>query len=331
MSAGVGVNGRDPVFIVGTGRCGTTLLQAIVTTHSEMAGPPETHFFMRFDPAVRFSDPLRDVDVEGYIARVTGEPYFASLGMDAGRFAAAVRDGARSARSILLWMLSELTGVTHPEAASDARRVRYAEKTPGHQKYLKRVLAAFPGAQVVHIHRDPRDTVASLRDASFVDRSTVCDYARYYRRVMERQFVWAERLGPKRHLTVRYESLVADLEREVRRVCGFLGLGFDARMLEHHRQERERPVYLGFERGWKEMVEGAVNRSRVGRYRSKLTPREVVAVERTVGGTVMERCEYSADADVDRRWWWGPADGGLEAWLRLNRFTKRTLGLPARG
>ncbi|MFG0253297.1 MAG: sulfotransferase family protein, partial [Phycisphaerales bacterium JB038] len=56
-------------FIVGTGRSGTTLLQAMLASHPRLAIPPETKFFQRWDPAEkRFGgEPLTGARLDGYL------------------------------------------------------------------------------------------------------------------------------------------------------------------------------------------------------------------------------------------------------------------------
>jgi hypothetical protein len=312
-----------PFFIVGTGRCGTTLLQAILSAHPRIASPPETLFFNRFDPAAHAADPLPDEETDRYLRRVADDNYFQLLGLDPERLARAVRKGARSARDLLFWFLTELT-------ANDDPATLFAEKTPGHQRYVHRINAVFPDAKIVHIHRDPRDTVASLQRAQFINRSTTTDYARYYRRVVERQFRWHDTLGPHRHFTVRYESLVDDLENQLRPLCDFLGVEPHPDMLAHHDAERSTPLYLDFEKSWKDPVKEAVNTSRIGRYRTQLTDRDIAAVERTLGRRLMQQLSYTHDPHIQRKARWAAADAANEARLRLARAARRALGMNPR-
>jgi hypothetical protein len=66
-----------------------------------------------------------------------------------------------------------------------------------------------------------------------------------------------------RYLELRYEDLVADPDRRLREVCGFLGLGFEPEMLEYHRgvdpstlqdhPRLEQPPIMGL-RDWREQM-----------------------------------------------------------------------------
>ena len=121
---------QDPFFIIGTGRCGTTLLQRMLMGHPRISIPPETHFFSRFDPVrVVGLDPVSDGLVEGYVERCASHPWFAELGLRRESLQAALDAGTRSARDLFLWYANALL----PDAPA-----RLGEKTPHHEKYTAR-------------------------------------------------------------------------------------------------------------------------------------------------------------------------------------------------
>jgi hypothetical protein len=92
-------------FIIGTGRCGTTLFQSMLSSHSRIAVLPETGFFWKFDPVINFSDPLAESQIEAYIRSCTENWWWQDLGLDSEAFALAVREGMRSSQEIFLWII----------------------------------------------------------------------------------------------------------------------------------------------------------------------------------------------------------------------------------
>lgn len=298
------VQGAAPFFIVGAGRSGTTLLQAMLTRQPRIAIPPETHFFCRFDPSIHFSDPLRDDQVEQYAAWATSQPWWMELGLDAKALRTHIDDGGRSAASILLWMLRTLTNECAP---------RLGEKTPRHEKRLARILEVFPDAKIIHIYRDPRDVVASLQREPWMAGQSVQRVARHVRGTLARQRAAARQLGPDRYAVIRYESLVAQPERELRRLCAFLGETFCEEMLRFH--ERAEPGYLPSEAAWKHLTMAPLDPSRHGRYRTLLSLRDIRTVERVVGPQLSaydyerepgepDRLVWRASAMLERTGWW---------------------------
>ncbi len=278
------MNARDPFFIIGTGRSGTTLIQRMLCAHPLLAVPPETQFFSRFDPALEFTDPLRDEDVDAYIDRVTQNEWFTELSLDEKQLRDAVASDVRSSRDLFLWMLGELVGETEPG-------VHVGEKTPHHEKHVPRLAALFPGAVFIHIVRDPRDVVVSLRKEEWWPWSSVLRTALAVRKTLERQRTCASALGG-RYLVLRYEDLVESPERELRRACALLGVEFDPAMLAYH--ERDDTATLPSEDGWKALTREPLDQSRMGRWRSRLSTREAQAIER-VCGKAMRLCGYEPE------------------------------------
>jgi hypothetical protein len=109
-------------------------------------------------------------------------------------------------------------------------KARWGDKRPLYFQEVDVLLRLFPDAQIVHIVRDPRATVASLSTMPWWPYDSVASMA-----------TWAQadycarrdqrRLPPDVFTVMSYEALVADPEPELRRLCGFLTEDFDAGMM----------------------------------------------------------------------------------------------------
>jgi len=316
MSSDCAHDDRDPFFIVGTGRCGSTLLQRMLCAHPGIAIPPETHFFKKLDPILKFTDPLRVDEVEAYLNWLEREPHFVRCGVDGEAFARFLRAEARSARSICEWLIWHLAG--EPEIG-----VRLGEKSPPHEKRLARIFEVFPEAKIVHIYRDPRDVVASLGTVHWGQERSALQRATFCRDVLRRALKSQMSLGTDRHMMVQYESLVGDPEGELRRLCAFLGESFHERMLAHHESGGEGATYREDERPFKGLTDKSIVSDRIARYRTSLSPREIAGVERTVGSVLFGQFGYELDAGVTRRMHWAAADFLAEQVRRLRREVTR--------
>lgn len=262
-------------FVIGTGRCGSTLLQAMLSCHPNLYIPPELRYFGRLDPAVRFSDPLQDAEVGPYLAQCARDIWWQDMGLDREAFEAAVRDDVRGAAAIYLWVLghvAEQRGITKP---------RLGDKTPNYVMVADRIAALFPKARFIHLYRDPRDVAASYLGQYWSAGATALRCAGYVKYALRRAEALGRELGPERYCNVKYEDLVLEPERELRRLCRFLGETFDPGMLRH--DEREDQGFLEVEAEWKGLTNQALTDSRIGRYARKLTPRQIWTVERLLG------------------------------------------------
>jgi hypothetical protein len=286
----------------------------MLTSHPNLYVPPELRYFGRHEPAVAFTDPLRDEDVEAYLARCNRDIWWQDMGMDTRALRDAVRAGARTSKEIYLWILGHIA-----ERRGFENR-RLGEKTPYYVVFLDRLAELFPRAQFIHLYRDPRDVAASFLEQYWFRRGTalrVANYLRYVFRTVDRA---ASRLGPERVCAVKYEDLVENPERELGRLCDFLGEPYDPVMLQFAR--REDPGYLEVEEEWKGMTRQELTAARVGRYRARLSPRQIWTVEQRLQ-TFLPGIGYERDMPASAPLHWH----GIFWAERIYRKALHTLGV----
>lgn len=200
---------------------------------------------------------------------------------------------------------------------------RVGEKTPGHTRYLFRLLDWFPEARVIVTQRDPRAVVASqLRTPYVKERLTplslregvilgsraheVAYYAENWRDVFER------RVGPWRQDTrlhfVAYEDLVQKTERELRAICGFLEVDFEQAMLtDRSRTTVPIPAGTASSKKWQQWRRkhhqrafAPVSTDSLKKWQRELSSVEVAMVEGRCA-TVMQRIGYAFEVPPHRR------------------------------
>lgn len=208
---------RSPIFIVGLPRTGTTLLDRILSSHSDVASAGE----------------LSDFALE--LKRATATP--SPLVLDAETLNAA---------SAL-----DLTAVGQRYVAR-ARRVvgdsqRFVDKMPLNFFYAPLILRALPNARVICLRRNPADTVLSNYRQLFATSFGYYGYAydlgwtaHYYAQFDRLMAGFRAALPPERFTEVWYEDLVNDIEGEARRVVEFCGLLWQDQCLSFH--ENSAPV-----------------------------------------------------------------------------------------
>lgn len=289
-------------FIVGTGRSGTTLLQAMLSSHPGIVIPEETHFFSKFDPVLvgrgeeGFDDLVRADRVDAYVDRCMAVPHLRESGITEAMLRERLGRGPSDAQSLFLWVMRTLVG-----EAGIGKRI--GEKTPIHERHVARILELFPSAKFVHIYRDPRDTVASLMRMPWAGGAgqSARRIARRCAQTYETMTRWRATLGDTAVCEVRYESLVEDAEGVLRGVCAFLGEEFDAAMLEFH--ARTGAGYQAREEAWKGGTRRPIDGSSIGRWKKDLSEREVAAIERAVGAARLCAMGYKPSGVRDRLKW----------------------------
>lgn len=194
-----------PMFLLGFPRSGTTLLDRMLSAHPGITSIEEQETLVDahrdFVLAGGGLDRLRDIN------EVTRSGY-----LDAYRRRAA--DAAGCAAPVIL------------------------DKLPLHSIFLPVIATLFPGAGVIMVVRDPRDVCLSCFMQRFELNTAMAHFldleltAEYYRSVMELALDSLEKF-PIRHRRVRYEDLVVDPEPILRDLLSFMGLDWDAGVLDY--------------------------------------------------------------------------------------------------
>lgn len=252
-----------PIFVAGSARSGTTLLQSALGAHSRIAAPPEIYFVTRISSLADYYGDLRD---DAALARalqatldfVLLEP----LHLDAGELLVEAKAGSRTYGGLLATVMQHI--------ALQWGKQRWSDKTPWQSPAAAWELA--PDAQVVHIVRDPRDVIASSMEAPWIEERPL-ELARAWRRFNTTAAQQGAAAGPARYHRVRYEDLVAGPEPVLRLVCAFLEEDFDPAMLDPAARSGSGTV-VDAAAPWQERVGESIGTSRVGRYADVLGRRD---------------------------------------------------------
>lgn len=230
------------LFVVGCPRSGTTLLQRILTHHPALEVVNDSHFIPRALKGERDAIDHRTPLTPELAERAIGYHRFHRLGID--------EDLARSMASSAT-TYSEFVGLLYDQVAAKAGKSLAGEKTPDYVRSLPLLHRLFPESRIVHIIRDGREVVLSLRDwatptkgpgriAMFSDEP-VAVAALWWEWQVRAGLVAGALLGPRHYHEIRYDDLVADAESAMRRTTAFLDIPFEQSMLEYH-IGRERPM-----------------------------------------------------------------------------------------
>jgi tetratricopeptide (TPR) repeat protein len=223
---GAGFADIAPIFVIGLPRSGSTLIEQILASHSQVEA---THELPEGGRLVRFIDRQR-IGGKTYPEAVRGfsREAFAEIGQRYARETDRYRAG----------------------------KPRFIDKMPNNFATVGLLQLAMPNARFINARRDPRDTCLSCykqlfaRGQSFTyDLMELGDYYVEYQRMIDH---WRQVL-PGRVLDVQYEAVVEDLGGQTRRILEFCGLPWEDACLKFHATERavrtasseqvRRPIY----------------------------------------------------------------------------------------
>ncbi len=211
--AGNGCPRPDPIFIVGLPRAGSTLLEQILASHSQVEGTMELaeipRLVQRLNGREQSGRPPRYPAVLGELdpqrLREMGEKYLTDTQV--------YRTG----------------------------RPFFIDKMPNNFRHVGLIHLILPNAKIIDARREPMACCFSNFKQLFASGQeftySLEDIGRYYRVYVELMAHW-DMVLPGKVLRVQHEELVEDFEPRVRRILDFVGLDFEPACLEFYKTER---------------------------------------------------------------------------------------------
>ena len=231
---GAGDPARDPIFILGLPRAGSTLLEQILASHSQIDGTLELPNVLALAHRLRgrkagqsrYPQVLHDLTPE----------QFTGFGQD---FLANTR--------------------IHRQGAPF-----FIDKMPNNFRHIGLIHLILPNATIIDARRDPMDCCFSGFKQLFAEGQDftygLTEIGRYYADYVELMDHW-DRVLPGKVLRVRHEDVLDDLEGQTRRMLDHIGLPFEEACLEFHRTARavrtasseqvRRPINRSGQGAWK--------------------------------------------------------------------------------
>jgi tetratricopeptide (TPR) repeat protein len=216
--SGWGEPAPDPIFIVGLPRSGSTLLEQILASHSQVEGTQELPNVQQIVSRLRGCGPEED------------EPRYPRL-----LTSLTAEDCASLGREYLAG-----TRVYRGRGAPVAKPF-FIDKMPNNFRHLGLLHLMLPNARIIDARREPMACCFSNFKQLFANGQeftySIEDIARYYRTYLELMRHW-DRALPGRVLRVFHEDVVDDLEGNVRRLLAFCGLEFEKQCIDFHQTQR---------------------------------------------------------------------------------------------
>ncbi len=210
---GWGTPEPDPIFIVGLPRSGSTLLEQILASHSQVEGTQELPHVQQIVTALRGREAEQAEPRYPHILERLSAEDFRQLGAKYLADTRVYRTG----------------------------KPFFIDKNPNNFRHLGLVHLMLPNARIIDARREPMACCFSNLKQLFANGQEFTygteEIARYYRTYLELMQHW-DRVLPGRILRVYHEDVVGDLEGNVRRMLDFCGLPFEPQCLVFHETQR---------------------------------------------------------------------------------------------
>lgn len=201
-----GLHSHKPIFVLGMPRSGTTLIEQILASHSQVYGAGECN------------------DIHGVVrAMVRKSP-------EKMEFPECL--STHKHIDILAYATKYLEKLEHLSAGESY----VINKMPANFLYIGLILMMFPNSRIIHSVRSPMDTCLSCYFQNFFvgqeysfDLEDLAEFYNGYHRLMTH---W-KTIYPQKILDVKYENVVSDREIQVRRMLDFCGLDWEDACMSH--------------------------------------------------------------------------------------------------
>jgi len=204
----------DPVFVLCSGRSGSTLLRFLLDAHPDLACPPETNV------------PALCAQLATVWSLIEGAPLSVNRGDEPPLVPDTAIAGIRATMNMMVGSYLERRG-----------KKRYCDKSLGTARFADLLQRVYPGARFLCLYRHPMDVIASGMEAcpwglngygfdpyiATTPGNAVLALARFWADNTAETLMAEERFG-ERCLRVRYEDLVADPEETATAIFAFLGV-----------------------------------------------------------------------------------------------------------
>jgi hypothetical protein len=280
-------DGRGLAFILSAPRAGSTLLAAILGSHTQVQCPPEPWFLL---PLVKMLD--GDILVVGTYDHTLA---FAAIAETARR--TILNDAVRAYAQT----------VYNSQLLTSGKRI-FVDKTPRYYQIADRLAELFPKAVQIWLKRNPLDVVASLKSTwgLSIPELSGDHVSPYTFDAILSHTILANHFAntPAATIELKYEDLVAAPGQMVTRICDILDIPFEPSMLEYGRNTQLIDTYKRAHMGDKKILAtGTAHTYSVDRWRSTLEPAEVAVCLTALGSdsfaasgyqdAFLQACEYA--------------------------------------
>ncbi|MEG4453604.1 sulfotransferase [Microcoleus sp. N9_A1] len=245
------------IFLIGSPRSGTTMLQSLLAAHPEVISFPESKFF-HYLLYKKFAGKLPG-RMEAFFKDEINRPELLQ-GFD----------DSQSLGTKVSWFAGVLDGL-----AAEQNKSIWLEKTPEHIYFIDDIERFLPDAKFIHILRNGMDTIASLHEATRNSHDLWgpgWDLNHCIHRWKEATLISHKYAKKSNHILVKYEEIVDNKVKKLEELCHFMGVEYDGKMLEFY---QEKAASLSLNLPWHQGIEREVKSSKIHKYHKIFTKNEV--------------------------------------------------------
>lgn len=245
------INKLPLFFILGRPRSGTTLLASLFDAHPNVMLPFECPLIINLYTRYGRKTEWTTKDLMDFHAIIIEQRKIDSWRLDTEALKEALLKyvGTYSFETIVKVLYMQFNSFF------DKKDIQIiGDKNPVYSIYPAKLIELFPNAKFIHLSRDYRDNILSIKKVDF--EAPITALLAYRWRIAGKRIQKVEKKHPASFYTLKYEDLVAAPEQHLKKLYTFLGVEYDGSVLEFYK--------------FKDKLLSSFNREHVERYHSSL-------------------------------------------------------------
>ena len=269
------------IFLVGSPRSGTTILQSLLAAHPEVISFPESKFFhyLLYD---KFAGKLPS-RMEAFFKDEIKRPEFLE------NF-----DDSQTVETKTAWFVGILDSL-----ATEQNKSIWLEKTPEHMYFIEDIERLLPNAKFIHILRNGMDTIASMYEATrnFSNLwGAGWDLNHCVGRWEHAMLTSHKYIKKSNHIFIRYKDVLDNTTKLLGEICNFMGIEYEDEMLLNYKEKASR---LSLNLPWHQGIDRDIKSTKVHKYHNSFNCDEIQSILTRIQW-VNSEVAYKFNVDVER-------------------------------
>jgi hypothetical protein len=257
---------RNPIFVAGLERSGTSLIFALLASHPDIAMTRRTNMWTYFYN--QYGDLSQSENFERCLNMMMQYKRLVKLKPDPDRIRLEFWEGEPS--------YARLFALLEKHYAERLGKPRWGDKSLNTERYADPIFDAYPEARILHMIRDPRDRYASVIKRWEVRRGGIGAGTAMWLSSVKLAKRNAQRY-PAHYKLVRYETLALQPEETLRDICAFVEEDYSPAMLTMQGAANFRDE--GGNSSYGQREPGVISTDSIGRFRQILSKRDLAFMQ----------------------------------------------------
>tara|TARA_B100000965_G_C19602924_1_gene764027 strand:- start:9528 stop:10418 length:891 start_codon:yes stop_codon:yes gene_type:complete len=276
-----------PIFIVGVGRSGTTLIRQMVNSHSKIAIPYESHFITKYISCEKkYGDLQNDENLSALLDDILAEPILENWDYVPDKQSLLGKTTSRDIGGVFANFFTQY--------ANHHGKSIWGDKSD-YLHQMHKIKYLYPNAKFIHIVRDGRDVALSVMKMSW-GPDNIREAASWWGEHVRLGYSMGRMLNKEQYYEIRYEDLVAHPEKYLEEICQFVGVNFESTMLEFFKTSKKFIPQSRLNQHYN--ADKGADTSRTKAWKREMSPLDCEIFQQIAGDVLREMNYEIAENDV---------------------------------